>query len=833
MSVRRDKLAGPQQGQLDSTFSSSYEAGADADEDTRKRPSIPVEVKGDQYLLKAEDAELLQDILRQNLLHLEGSGISGRHLHRFRDLEFTRQLSTFDRQNPSLSSSQFRGFFTLFWLGVALLLVKVAANNWRDHGTIWAQNEIVRLMFHKDVLVLGLTDFVLCWCTTFCLGLQRVLLKGYLRWNGLGWIIQHIWQTAYLAGFIWWTYHRDWAWTHTVFTVLHCLAMLMKQHSYASYNGYLSELYHKRELLITRLGRLEKQSKKPAVPGAQTSAVSKGLGSEIASLKRQNSRQRSIDLKNIQSDSSHDTDHLLLLSETIENGTPLAPRQMMSLKSLLEKEIELLTQALKGQSKSSNPYPGNLTIGNFCDFITLPTLVYELEYPRTERIDWAYVVEKTAATFGTIVVMIVISQHWIYPVVMSVLRMEQEGMTVEQRLQEFPWVLSDLLFPFMMEYLLAFYVIWECVLNALAEITQFADRGFYADWWNSVSWDQFARDWNRPVHNFLLRHVYHSSISTFDLSRVSASLVTFFLSACVHELIMLCIFRRLRGYLLILQMSQLPLVSLSRTRFMRDRQLVGNVVFWLGIFMGPSFLCTCCTIGVKHEGEAKGQIKQVGDVEVYFSYPSNRQTKRAILLLTDVIGHRFINAQLIADQFAANGYFVVMPDLFHGDPIDPVPENRPPGFDLMKWLNGPPGHLTERVDPVVKAVLKEMKSNLGCERIGGVGYCFGAKYAVRFLQPGNIDVSYVAHPSFVEADELAAIKGPLSIAAAETDSIFPTPKRHESEEILLKTGQPYQINLFSGVEHGFAVRADITKPIIRFAKESAFTQAVVWFNQHL
>jgi hypothetical protein len=36
---------------------------------------------------------------------------------------------------------------------------------------------------------------------------------------------------------------------------------------------------------------------------------------------------------------------------------------------------------------------------------------------------------------------------------------------------------------------------------------------------------------------------------------------------------------------------------------------------------------------------------------------------------------------------------------------------------------------------------------------------------------------------------------------------------------LIKTGQPYQINLFSGVEHGFAVRADITQPTIRFAKE--------------
>jgi hypothetical protein len=47
-----------------------------------------------------------------------------------------------------------------------------------------------------------------------------------------------VWQTSYLAGFIWWTYHRDWPWTHTVFMVLHCLTMVMKQHSYASYNGY-------------------------------------------------------------------------------------------------------------------------------------------------------------------------------------------------------------------------------------------------------------------------------------------------------------------------------------------------------------------------------------------------------------------------------------------------------------------------------------------------------------------------------------------------------------------------------------------------------------------
>lgn len=108
-------------------------------------------------------------------------------------------------------------------------------------------------------------------------------------------------------------------------------------------------------------------------------------------------------------------------------------------------------------------------------------------------------------------------------------------------------------------------------------------------------------------------------------------------------------------------------------------------------------------------------------VEVYISHPE-RATKRAIMLLTDVFGHRFVNAQLIADQLAANGFLVVMPDLFHGDP---VLLDRPAGFNLMAWMNGPPGHLPDRVDPVVRAVLEEMKAKMGCERIGAVGYCFG------------------------------------------------------------------------------------------------------------
>jgi len=219
----------------------------------------------------------------------------------------------------------------------------------------------------------------------------------------------------------------------------------------------------------------------------------------------------------------------------------------------------------------------------------------------------------------------------------------------------------------------------------------------------------------------------------------------------------------------------------------------------------------------------------VGNIETYLAFPPDKSTDKAILILTDVIGHKYINVQLIADQFAANGYFVAMPDLFNGDP---VLLNRPAGFDVMAWLKS--GHETKEVDPIVETVIKELRGKYGVNKLGAVGYCFGAKYVVRYLKAGGqIDAGFVAHPSFVEDAEFKAIEGPLSIAAAETDQIFPAEKRRQSEDILFKLDIPWQINVYSDVQHGFAVRADLTNPRVKWAKEQAFFQAVQWFDEYV
>ena len=38
----------------------------------------------------------------------------------------------------------------------------------------------------------------------------------------------------------------------------------------------------------------------------------------------------------------------------------------------------------------------------------------------------------------------------------------------------------------------------------------------------------------------------------------TATLITFILSACFHELVMWCLFKKLRGYILVMQLCQLP-----------------------------------------------------------------------------------------------------------------------------------------------------------------------------------------------------------------------------------------------------------------------------------
>ena len=123
---------------------------------------------------------------------------------------------------------------------------------------------------------------------------------------------------------------------------------------------------------------------------------------------------------------------------------------------------------------------------------------------------------------------------------------------------------------------------------------------------------EFSREWNIPVHHFLRRHVYGASRPY--MSRNTATLITFLVSALGHELVMGCITKKLRGYGFAAQMSQLPIVAVQRMKIVRSRTLLNvslitaylrcylqtvlltveqNVLFWCSMILGLSLVRLC------------------------------------------------------------------------------------------------------------------------------------------------------------------------------------------------------------------------------------------------
>ncbi|CAO3657673.1 unnamed protein product [Mucor hiemalis] len=122
----------------------------------------------------------------------------------------------------------------------------------------------------------------------------------------------------------------------------------------------------------------------------------------------------------------------------------------------IEAEIKFLEEEIV---HGNTRFPENVTVVNYLDYLLVPSLVYWMEYPRTDKIRVWYVFEKTLATFGSFLMLYVTTERYISPKLF------------DPNMSE-PRVIIELLFPFMINYLFIFYIIFECILNAFAELSR-------------------------------------------------------------------------------------------------------------------------------------------------------------------------------------------------------------------------------------------------------------------------------------------------------------------------------------------------------------------------
>ncbi|KAK0945181.1 hypothetical protein LTR48_001207 [Friedmanniomyces endolithicus] len=275
-----------------------------------------------------------------------------------------------------------------------------------------------------------------------------------------------------------------------------------------------------------------------------------------------------------------------------------------------------------------------------------------------------------------------------------------------------------------------------------------------------------------------------------------------------------------------------------------------------------------------------GEITKYNEIEVYVSKPSDypHNSGKLLLLLTGGTGVHSTNNQIQADKYAAEGFLVVMPDQFGGDPAPTTTTSTAPAeahptiieqvklgvasvaksFTIDMWLAR---HTPEKVLPILHSVLTSVKEEYADAVSSGggiyaVGYCFGAKYALLLAADLHKDVAAghrapetqaeegmarqgpqakcgaIAHGTQITVEELAGVSVPMCVVAVKDDPLFPDHVREQGVEAMQKKGVEHEVSVYEGVPHGFAVLGDYADEGIVEKQKEAFGQMLAWLKKH-
>ncbi|ABQ69195.1 dienelactone hydrolase family protein [Rhizorhabdus wittichii] len=226
------------------------------------------------------------------------------------------------------------------------------------------------------------------------------------------------------------------------------------------------------------------------------------------------------------------------------------------------------------------------------------------------------------------------------------------------------------------------------------------------------------------------------------------------------------------------------------------------------------------------------EIKTLHGDDEFLAYTSQpvSEPKAAIIVIQEIFG---VNEgiRIKCDQWAAQGYLAVAPDLFWrirpGIELDPdVPEEMQEGLKLFGQFDQDQGIRD------IEATIRDTRAMVRGGKVGAVGYCLGGRlaYMTAARTDINASVGYYAVGLDGLLGESHAIAHPLALHIAGDDGFVPADIQRKMHEGL---DSHAKVTLFDypGVDHGFATT--MGKRRVDAAAQLADERTEAFFAQNL